>query len=186
MSSDSDSDIVGGLESSAPCYYCGKEDCFGDCDDPDVCRSCWVYENVPSDFTESYYDDDGYPVDQCMENDCTCKCHAEIYEDLRVRFEAGVRYDEDEDPPFTREGVFPFMKLPGEIREKIYSYAFLQEGKQRKRPSAKHRGSIHTNLLRTVSDPSPSLPPLGTRHKHFVSSKPRIIISVALTRIVCR
>ncbi|KAK4696366.1 hypothetical protein P7C71_g1534, partial [Lecanoromycetidae sp. Uapishka_2] len=75
---------------------------------------------------------------------------------MGIRFEAGVQYYEDDGPPFERKGVFPFMELPGEIREKIYGYTFLQEGLQRQHPSTKHRGFIHTNLLRTVSD-SPSL-----------------------------
>ena len=40
-------------------------------------------------------------------------------------------------------------QLPGEIREKIYGYALLQDGKQRVIGSRYHRGTIHTALLRT-------------------------------------
>lgn len=140
---------------SPPCYYCGDTDCFGSCNDPDVCPSCWIYENVPTEYTHSYYDDEVEPIDTCMEVSCTCRCHADIYEDMGVRFEAGVEWVDE--PVYEREGVFPLLKLPGEIRERIYGYAFLQEGGQRKHPSTMHRGSIHTNLLRTVSLPSRAL-----------------------------
>lgn len=94
------------------------------------------------------FDYSGELLDKCMGDDCTCDCHADLYDDLGYRIEAGVlRYVEDEDLPYEREGVFPFLKLPGEIREKIYGFAFLQDGKQRK--AASHRGSIHTALLGT-------------------------------------
>ena len=65
-----------------------------------------------------------------------------------MRYEAGVlKCVEEHGEPYEREGVFPFLKLPGEIREKIYGFAFLQDGKQRKSPN--HRGTIHTALLGT-------------------------------------
>lgn len=87
-------------------------------------------------------------LDECMGNHCACKCHADLYDDIGIHFEAGVQIcDDDEGPPYEREGVFPFLTLPGEIREKIYGFAFLQDGKQRK--TASHRGSIHTALLGT-------------------------------------
>ena len=71
-----------------------------------------------------------------------------MFEDLGMRVEAGVLKHEEEDGlPYLRKGVFPFLKLPGEIREKVYDYAFLQDGKQRK--CANHRGTIHTALLST-------------------------------------
>ena len=73
-----------------------------------------------------------------------CQCHMEFFEDEGWRVEGGVLRMEE---PYVREGVFPFLKLPGEIREKIYSYAFSQDGKQRK--CASHRGNIHTALLGT-------------------------------------
>ena len=92
--------------------------------------------------------DFGEMVDQCMDDNCNCTCHEDLWEDIGYRFEAGVLKLIDEDgAPYKREGVFPFLKLPGEIREKIYGLAFLQDGKQRQ--SASHRGSIHTALLGT-------------------------------------
>ena len=96
----------------------------------------------------NFIDFDEDLLEECMGNDCACKCHADLYDDLGIRFEAGVQICEDDDgPPYKREGVFPFLALPGEIREKIYGFAFLQDGKQRK--TASHRGSIHTALLGT-------------------------------------
>ena len=93
-------------------------------------------------------DFDDEALDTCIDNRCTCKCHADLYDDIGIRFEAGVQIcGDDEGPPHEREGVFPFLTLPGEIREKIYGFAFLQDGKQRK--TASHRGSIHTALLGT-------------------------------------
>ena len=83
-------------------------------------------------------------MDHCIDSCCTCNCHAELFDDIGIRFEAGVP---DGGPSYDREGVFPFLKLPGEIREKIYGFAFLQDGKQRK--TASHRGSIHIALLGT-------------------------------------
>ena len=76
-------------------------------------------------------------LDQCIEEHCACNCHENMWEDL----------DYCDIPNFFREGVFPFLKLPGEIREKIYGFSFLQDGMQRK--CASHRGSIHTALLGT-------------------------------------
>ena len=93
-------------------------------------------------------DFDDEALDKCMDDLCACKCHADLYDDIGVRFEAGVQFrDDDEGPPYERKGVFPLLTLPGEIREKIYGFAFLQDGKQRK--TASHRGSIHTALLGT-------------------------------------
>lgn len=87
-------------------------------------------------------------LDECMEENCTCDCHAGLYDALGYRFEAGVLKTFDDDGlPYEREGEFPFLKLPAEIREKIYGFAFLQDGKQRKATS--HRGTIHTALLGT-------------------------------------
>ena len=65
---------------------------------------------------------------------------------MGYRFEAGVLF-EDDGPLYKRRGIFPFLDLPGEIREQIYGFSFLQDGKQRK--AASHRGSIHTALLGT-------------------------------------
>ena len=99
---------------------------------------------------EDYQDFDDDSLDDCLATDCTCNCHEDMWEDLEYRFEAGVLKSTDEHgPPYERTGVFSFLKLPGEIREKIYGFSFLQDGKQRK--SASHRGSIHTALLGTCS-----------------------------------
>ena len=99
-----------------------------------------MYEDI-DDIDEEF-------LDTCIDSECACKCHAELWDDLGYRFEAGVlKIWEDDGPPYDRRGVFPFLKLPGEIREKIYSFSFLQYGKQRK--AASHRGSIHTALLGT-------------------------------------
>lgn len=96
------------------------------------------------DFDEPFND----RLEDCMEDCCACKCHADLYDDVGIRFEAGVRIcGDDEGPPYEREGIFPFLTLPGEIREKVYGFVFLQDGKQRK--AASHRGSIHTALLGT-------------------------------------
>ena len=95
-----------------------------------------------------FEDSDEEFLDACMESKCACNCHEDLWDDLGYRFEAGVlKVLEDDGPPYDRRGVFPFLELPGEIREKIYSFSFLQYGKQRK--AASHRGSIHTALLGT-------------------------------------
>ena len=130
------------------CGYCG-DSCFGGCDNPDACRSCWFSNCVPwlpihDDFDEI----DEEFLDACIESECACNCHEDMWDDLGYRFEAGVlKIFEEDGPPYDRRGVFPFLKLPGEIREKIYNFSFLQYGKQRKAPS--HRGFIHTALLGT-------------------------------------
>lgn len=130
------------------CGYCG-DTCFGRCDNPDVCRSCWLSNCLPwVPFDDDFEDLDEENIDTCIENACACNCHRDLWDDLDYRFEAGVlKSFEDDGPPYDREGIFPFLKLPGEIREKIYSFSFLQYGKQRK--AASHRGSIHTALLGT-------------------------------------
>lgn len=95
-----------------------------------------------------YADDDGELEDECMEEKCACNCHEDLWNDLGYRIEAGfLKTVRDDEPPYEREGAFPFLELPGEIREKIYGFSFLQDGNQRK--SASHRGSIHTALLGT-------------------------------------
>ena len=127
------------------CSYCG-EACFGGCDDPDVCPSCWVPANDPFLFDEEEFF--GEAANGCFDDSCICQCHREMFLDLGMRVEAGVlKHEEEDGPPYLRKGVFPFLKLPGEIREKVYDYAFLQDGKQRK--CSNHRGSIHTALLGT-------------------------------------
>lgn len=126
------------------CSYCG-DSCYGLCDNPDVCRSCWSENCAPWEQDDDF---DGDLLDECMGENCACNCHEGLWEDIGYRFEAGVlKLIDEHGSPYEREGVFPFLKLPGEIREKIYGLAFLQDGKQRK--SASHRGTIHTALLGT-------------------------------------
>ena len=91
------------------------------------------------------YHDYGFQ-EACYGEDCRCDCHDAYNNEIGLRYEAGVFWDED-DLCYERRGVFPFLTLPGEIREKIYGYAFLQDGEQRR--SLNHRGTIHTALLRT-------------------------------------
>ncbi|CAF9934442.1 hypothetical protein IMSHALPRED_009721 [Imshaugia aleurites] len=132
-----------GQDGAPICDYCGDA-CFGRCGNPDACRSCWLYNSFPE--FEDYDDDD--ELDKCIEESCACHCHEALWDDMEYRFDAGVRKCfEEHGPPYERQGVFPFLKLPGEIREKIYGYSFLQYGKQRRSPS--HSGSIHTALLGT-------------------------------------
>lgn len=135
-----------GEEHEPICDYCG-DSCFGQCDDPDVCHNCWYLNciNWDQDLIDPFPEE---ALEECIDEDCHCKCHEDMWDDLDFRLEAGVlKTLEDHGPPYEREGIFPFLKLPGEIREKIYGFSFLQDGKQRKAPS--HRGSIHTALLGT-------------------------------------
>ncbi|KAF6233854.1 hypothetical protein HO173_008066 [Letharia columbiana] len=127
------------------CSYCG-ESCYGECNDPDVCPSCWIPANDPDDFDEAEFI--GEAFSGCIDERCICQCHETFFEDEGWWVEAGVLKMEDVDGlPYVRTGVFPFLKLPGEIRDKIYCSAFLQDGNQRK--CASHRGNIHTALLGT-------------------------------------
>lgn len=126
------------------CDYCG-DSCYGGCDNPDVCRSCWFTSCVPWAPIIGASDDE--LEDECMEENCACNCHEDIWNDYSYRDEAGILKNFEDEPPYEREGEFPFLELPGEIREKIYGFSFLQDGNQRK--SASHRGSIHTALLGT-------------------------------------
>ncbi|KAL9627774.1 MAG: hypothetical protein Q9164_007496 [Protoblastenia rupestris] len=89
--------------------------------------------------------------EDCLNGRCRCECHDEIYEDNGWRWEAGVfKTDEKDGLPFERNGVFPFLKLAGETRERIYGYTFLQDGNRRY--SVNHRGTIHTALLHTCRE----------------------------------
>ena len=91
-------------------------------------------------------DDD--TIDECEDAGCGCECHDDMHHDLGMRLEHGAwKIKEEDGPPFVRKGVFPFLQLPGELREKIYGFVFLQDGNRRN--SSYHRGTIHTALLRT-------------------------------------
>ena len=123
------------------CPYCG-DGCYGTYSDPDACRTCWSTVNA-------YWGDwDGEASIECMDDECPCRCHEDEFADLGIYYEAGVRKDiELHGLPYKRKGLFPFLKLPGEIRDRIYDFAILQDGKQRCSPN--HRGTIHTALLIT-------------------------------------
>ena len=58
------------------------------------------------------------------------------------------------------ESLLTSEQLPGEIRDKIYGYAMLQDGKQRTNGSRYHRGTIHTALLQTCRQ-------INNEAKHF-------------------
>ena len=91
-------------------------------------------------------------LDECMSEQCRCECHHQLDESSIMRYMHGVRkYKDNDGRPFVRKGIFPFLKLPGEIWEKVYGFAFLQDGNKRTSAftPASHRGSIHTALLGT-------------------------------------
>ena len=65
-------------------------------------------------------------IDECIDTECPCSCHTTIdSSDL-------IRYDEEftvwqhsaaqRAKRYERKGVFPFLKLPGEVRDRIYRY----------------------------------------------------------------
>ena len=94
------------------CPWCG-DDCSGICSDPDTCLSCWGDQ-----FDDDTDEDFEYLEYECADDDCHCNCHPwgeREFLGSRVR-------------SFKRKGVFPFLELPGETRQKIYSYAFAQCG----------------------------------------------------------
>ena len=127
------------------CAYCGDE-CYGTCEDPDSCPTCWIPKGSNEPMSELH--GDGSELDECMDDLCRCNCHDHIYEDMEYRWEAGVfktlEYDGE---PYIRKGAFPLLSLPLELRKRIYTYAFAQRGEQRVTPT--HRGTIHTALLRS-------------------------------------
>ena len=119
------------------CNWCGDE-CCGTCDDPDTCLSCWN----PNPDPEVSDDDDMANLDECVELGCECNCHGDEIKEILA--DMGDDYPEE---PFVRKGTYNFLDIPGEIRMKIYRYAFSQQGEQRQ--TAAHRGTIHTALLKT-------------------------------------
>lgn len=123
------------------CSFCGIN-CMGECEDPDRCPSCW---------NEEYYGD--YDIENCVGIDCDCDCHENDFEDAQHMFSVGVFPDfiSSEEvitiKPKLRPGVFPFLKLPGELRNKVYHWNMKQYGEARRVPFFK--GRIDTALLRT-------------------------------------
>ncbi|MCJ1338048.1 hypothetical protein MMC09_003333 [Bachmanniomyces sp. S44760] len=55
--------------------------------------------------------------------------------------------DIDKMEKYESKGIFPFLQLPGEVREQIYPLVFAQAGPHRH--SNNYRGTISTNLLAT-------------------------------------
>ena len=104
--------------------------------DLDSCPTCWHVES------DGVPDEDA--IEGCLDIKCACKCHKDFYDYLGL----GDSDDDDKDgKPFVRNGIFPYLSLPTEIRDHIYSYAFQQDGSSR--VSKFHRGTIHTALLST-------------------------------------
>ncbi len=130
------------------CNYCGL-DCGGECDDPDRCPTCWMAEYI-GDYDRHACLDQDHPDRQCE-----CECH---YKDgmigaLRDLFD---EFDGDEEmealwregtTPRLQPGTFPFLRLPRELRDKIYHYNMSQYGSRRKCPY--FRGNIEVALLST-------------------------------------
>ena len=131
------------------CLFCGLL-CGGTCDDPDSCETCWIDKNDPAFAEDPAYEEGREELNlSCLECECLCECHDDERDGMGMRFEHGVLKDCDLDPPYERSGIFPFLTLPGEIRDQIYGYAFLQDGNRRQDGNGFHRGSIHTSLLAT-------------------------------------
>lgn len=109
------------------CSFCGMS-CHGECDNPNKCPSCWL--DVYGDFE----------LEGCLESDCPCNCHEEDVEGLCPE-------EFEEMKPKLQPGVFPFLKLPGEMRNKVYHYNMKQYDRWRRSPYFK--GKIETALLST-------------------------------------
>lgn len=130
------------------CSFCGLT-CYGDCDDPDKCPTCWMGEHL-----------DDYDPAPCIERDdgteCECRCHFDedieawkdcFSDDLQSVYEEMRAHRSGLSNPKLQPGVFEFMNLPGEIRDKIYHYNLQQSGSYRKSPCFK--GTIETALIKT-------------------------------------
>jgi len=128
------------------CSYCGLS-CGGSSEDLDKCPSCWMQEIF-----------DGYDPAPCFERDdgveCKCDCHEEDIEAWKdvsgIPEEMYEQINEDLSKmynPKLQPGVFPFLKLPGELRDKIYHYHLKAYGHRRK--STYYKGTVDTALLGT-------------------------------------
>lgn len=113
------------------CSFCGVA-CHGLCDDPDRCPSCWY---------EEFFDE--YDDETCEGLECSCECH-EIMAQIIAE-----THDPCPHKPIvaTMPGVFPFLELPGELRDKIYHHSLTRY--QGDRSSSFFRGTIYTALLST-------------------------------------
>ncbi|KAI9700848.1 MAG: hypothetical protein M1836_002218 [Candelina mexicana] len=88
----------------------------------------------------------------CQEEDCECQCHEEVeglmfHKDENGHTVAGTDHGVKDKPSKTQQGLFPFLDLPTELRDKIYKYALKQSG--RHRTSSFLRGRIDTAILYT-------------------------------------
>lgn len=131
-------------EDDPTCAYCGVA-CFGTCDDPDRCPSCFLDDYLMIGFEDGEDEDEA-----CLEQGCECYCHKRL-----AAHKAAWRKDEEEDNDEVMkdvvpadDSVFPFLKLPSEIRDQIYRFAISQDGEQRI-SSKYHRGTIHTAIVKT-------------------------------------
>ena len=118
------------------CRFCGVT-CGGTCDDPDSCPSCWTEEY----FGESFGEEE---LDGCYQGGCNCDCHGDWFNHhLRPIVYSGLQ----DQTPFVRQGVFPFLMLAGELRDKIYHLVLQQTGKDR--TSINFKGTVDTAILST-------------------------------------
>lgn len=138
------------------CSYCG-EDCGGCCPDDETCPLCWTMDH--------YGEADEEAWDYCAETDCDCSCHDDMDRLDRICVESmmGENVDETEMDTVmdaaghvtkpktnqTAQGIFPFMTLPTELRNKIYKYVLKQSGDLRKRSTPFLKGTIDTAILYT-------------------------------------
>ena len=130
------------------CGYCGLS-CYGDCDAPDRCPSCW------REFCIEEYNGD-YELEVCLDEECVCDCGCHESDidawDTDPEEPAGLtkmrEFWKARKNPKPQPGKFPFLKLPGEIRDKIYRYNMKQYNMHRKR-SPYFKGTIETALLST-------------------------------------
>ena len=137
------------------CGYCGAF-CRGLCDDPDSCPSCWLDQEFDHDMET----DSDIEVSECMDDGCPCSCHSVVVDRLRKNWDFEIQTWKERDPaPFERKGAFPFLRLPGEVRNRIEYYALRQVGTYRLSPNFK--GKIDTAILftcRTINEEARHLP----------------------------
>ncbi|KAI9719801.1 MAG: hypothetical protein M1812_003290 [Candelaria pacifica] len=96
-------------------------------------------------------------MDECMEHACNCLCHDDergdysewFYSDAENNEKLGADHLAGDKTDETRNGVFPFLKLPTELRDKVYKYALKRSGDLRKRTTPFLRGEMDTAILYT-------------------------------------
>ncbi|MCJ1472594.1 hypothetical protein MMC13_001243 [Lambiella insularis] len=101
-------------------------------------------------------DSDGDGSEACSSGGCQCTCHEALLQEMDELDEMsilevpGAQLDTElftKAGIYIRKGVFPFLRLPGEVRTKIYNLALRQEGTSRTSPY--HRGTIDTAIVTT-------------------------------------